>query len=156
MQARRFPALVGASADLFGLTACERPTPLVTLYSGETSINDRAFSYCFEGQDPAKEPGTPGACRFDTEGRTAKVLEVDPGDEVVVDVDRDLAHTGWTVVLRAPGGQPSRLAIQDEHVTSFQPDFSRSPQITLEVLKLDRKAEDARAVGVWQFALVPG
>lgn len=153
---RRPVAVLGVAAALLGLTGCERPTPLVTVYSGDTSLNDRAFSYCFDGQDPSREPGTEGACRFDTQGRTAKVLTVDPGDEVVVDVDRDLVESGWTVVLRAPGGQPSRLAIQTEHVTSFQPDFNRSPQITLEVLKLNAPREDARAVGVWQFALVPG
>ena len=153
---RRSVAVLGACAALLSLTGCERPTPLVTVYSGDTALNDRAFSYCFPGQDPAKEPGTEGACRFDTQGRKPEVLKVKPGDQVVIDVDKDLANSGWTAVLRAPGGQPGRLAVQTGHVAFFEPDFSRSPQLTLEVLKLNAPRDDARAVGIWQFVLVPG
>ncbi len=156
MQARRrrSVAVLGACAALLGLTGCERPTPLVSVYSGNTTLNDHALSFCFPGQDPAKEPGTPGACRFDAEGRTPEVLEVKPGDQVVIDVDKDLVESGWTAVLRAPGAQPGRLAVQDEHVAYFEPDFSRAPQLTLEVLKLDGPRDDARPVGIWQFVLV--
>ncbi len=159
MQARRrrLVAVLGASAALAGLTGCEKPTPLVTLYSGNESINDSAFSFCFEGQDRAKEPGTPGACRYDTgDGRQPKVLTVRPGDEVTVDVDKDLAEAGWFVALRGAQGRSSRLATQSEHVTSFQPDFSESPTITVEVQKLESPRDDAKAVGVWQFVIVPG
>ena len=159
MQARRrrLIASLGVCAALAGLTACEKPTPLVTLYSSGTSINDEALSYCFPGQDPAREPGTEGACRFDTEGRVAKVLEVRPGEEVLVDVDRELSEAGWVVVLRGQQqGQQSRLAIQqEEHVTRFQPDFSQSPVITVEIQKLERPTEDARPTGIWQFQIAP-
>ncbi len=160
MQARRrrLIASLGACAALAGLTACEKPTPLVTLYSSGTSINDVALSYCFPGQDPAKEPGTEGSCRFDTEGRMAKVLEVRPGEEVLVDVDREISESGWFVVLRGQQqGQQSRLATQQhEHVTRFQPDFTQSPVITVEIQKLASAAEDARPVGIWQFQVAPG
>ena len=159
MQARRrrLVASLGACAALVGLTACEKPTPLVTLYSSGTSLHDAALSYCFPGQDPSREPGTEGSCRFDTEGRVAKVLEVRPGEEVLVDVDRELSESGWVVVLRGQQqGQQSRLAIQhEEHVTRFQPDFSQSPVITVEIQKLESPAEDARPVGIWQFQVVP-
>ena len=159
MQARRrrLAATVAASAALIGLTACERPTPIVTLYSGGTSLYDEAFSYCFPGQDPAKEPGTPGACRFDAD-RQPEVLEVRPGDEVVVDVDREIADSGWYVVLQATvGGQPrsSRLATQQDHVTSFQPVFTQPPTIRVQVHKLEAPRDDAKPVGVWQFTIVP-
>lgn len=160
MQARRrrLIASLGACAALVGLTACEKPTPSVTIYSSGTSIHDSALSYCFEGQDLTREPGTEGACRFDTEDRVAKVLEVRPNEEVLVDVDREISESGWLVVLRgSQPGQQSRLAIQqDEHVTRFQPDFSQSPVITVEIQKLERPAEDARPTGIWQFQIVPG
>lgn len=155
---RRLTAALGACAAVLGLAGCERPTPIVTLYSSGTSLYDYALSYCFEGQDPAREPGTEGACRFDTAGRSAKVLEVRPGEEVLVDVDRELSESGWVVVLRgSQQGQASRLATQeDEHVTHFQPDFTQSPVITVEVQRLERPAEDARPTGIWQFQIVPG
>lgn len=158
MQARRRrpAAALGAVVALVALTGCEKPTPTVTLHSGSRTIHDDAFSYCFSGQDPAKEPGTPGACRYDTASRTAKVLQVRPGDEVLVDVDKDLADAGWYVVLRGRQGKQSRLATQQEHVTSFVPDFSASPTITVEVQKLQSPSDTAKSVGVWQFAVVPG
>ncbi len=152
---RRLAAVVGVSAALVGLTACERPTPAVTLYSGDTSTYDEAFSYCFDGQDPSKQPGEAGACRFDSE-RVPDVLTVRPGDEVLVDVDEELTGNGWFVVLRGAGGQASRLAVQTEHVTSFQPDFSQSPTITVQVQRLSAPREDAQVTGVWQFTIVPG
>lgn len=155
MQARRLVAVLGTAAALVGLAGCEKPTPLVTVYSGATSLYDHAFVYCFEGQDPAKEPGTPGACRFDTEGRTQKVLEVEPGDSVLVDVDRELADTGWFVALRPREGEAQRLATQNEHVTRFVPDFNRSGTYILEVRKLENPRDDAQPTGLWQFALVP-
>lgn len=155
MQARRRLAVaLAAAAALVGLTGCDKPTPLVSLYSGNTSINDTALSYCFEGQDPAKEPGTEGACRYDT--HTPKVLDVRPGDEVTVDVAKDLADAGWFVALRGANNQVSRLATQSEHVTSFQPDFSQSPTIVVEVQKLVTPDDNAKSVGVWQFTIVPG
>lgn len=157
MQARRRPAAaLGLALALAALAGCEKPTPIVTLYSGDRSVYDEAFSYCFSSQDPAKQPGTDGACRYATsDGRTPKVLKVRPGDEVTVDVDKDLADKGWFVALRGAGGQTSRLATQSGHVTSFQPDFTQSPTITLEVQKLESASDNAKPVGVWQFAIVP-
>jgi hypothetical protein len=157
MQARRRPAAALAlGLALAGLAGCDKPTPIVTLYSGDSSVNDAAFSYCFSGQDPAKQPGTAGACRYATGGgRTPKVLKVRPGDEVTVDVDKDLADKGWFVALRGAGGQTSRLATQSEHVTSFQPDFSQSPTNTVEIQKLASASDNAKPQGVWQFAIVP-
>ena len=152
---RRLGATLTASAALFALTGCQEPTPIVTLYSGGTSLYDEAFSYCFEGQDPGKEPGAEGACRFDADRQT-KVLAVRPGDEVVVDVDREIADSGWYVVLRGTQAtQQTRLATQQEHVTSFQPDFTQSPTITVLVQKLTDTSDTAQSVGVWQFTLVP-
>ena len=152
---RRLGATLTASAALIALTGCEQPTPIVTLYSGGTSLYDDAFSYCFDGQDPAKEPGTAGACRFDADRQTKK-LGVRPGDVVVVDVDRDIAEKGWYVVLRgAEANQQVRLATQQEHVTSFQPDFTQSPTITVLVQKLTDTSDTAQSIGVWQFELFP-
>ena len=152
---RRPVQVIAACLALTGLTACDKPTPEVTLHSGGTTIHDDAYSFCFPGQDPAKEPGAEGACRFETEGRTTEVLHVRPGDEVLVDVDKDIADSGWYVSLRGADGKQSRLATQQEHTTSFIPDFTQSPTITLQVQKLSSPRDDARAVGVWQFALVP-
>lgn len=155
MQARRRLAVaLAATAALVGLTGCDKPTPLVTLYSGNAVVHDDALSYCFSGQNPATPPGTAGACRYAP--HTLKVLKVRPGDEVTVDVSKDLADAGWFVALRGSNNQASRLATQSEHVTSFQPDFSQSPTYVVEVQKLTSPADNATSVGVWRFTIVPG
>jgi hypothetical protein len=156
MQARRrrLAASLGAGVALLGLTGCQKPTPIVTLYSGGSAIHDSAFVYCFDGQDPAKQPGQPGACRYDAD-RPAMTLEVKPGDPVLVDVDKDLADAGWVVTLGPKGGPSSRLATQDGHTSSFQPDFNSAPQQIVQVRKLESPRADARVLGLWQFELVP-
>jgi len=152
---RRLGATLAASAAFLGAAGCEQPTPVVTLYSGGTSLYDEAYSYCFDGQDPGVEPGAAGACRYDAD-REPKKLGVRPGDVVVVDVDREIADSGWYVVLRgAEPNQQVRLATQQEHVTSFQPDFTQSAVITVQVQKLTDTSENAQSIGVWQFELFP-
>ena len=157
MQARRRRlarslTVVGA---LLALTACEKPTPQVTVYSGGTSLNDRAYSFCFEGQDPVAGPTDEGACRYDTD-RQPEVLTVRPGAEVLIDVDKDLADASWFAALRVEGQSAQRTALQDEHTSRVQPDFNQGAPQFLEVRKLASEAEDAAVLGLWVFALVPG
>lgn len=157
MQARRrrLAAASTALGAILGLTACEQPTPLVSLYSGGTTLQDRAFSFCFPGQDPQRMAGEPGACRYDSE-RKPLVLQVRPGDSVLIDVDKDLADAAWFATLRVEGKEGSRIAVQEEHTGRIQPDFNQGPQQFLEVRKLDRAADDAQVVGLWLFVVVPG
>ena len=150
-RSRRLTATLGACAALVGLTACEQPTPAVTLYSSGTSIHDTAVSFCFPGQDLAKEPGTDGACRFDTADRVPKVLGVQPGEEVLVDVDRDIADAGFLVLLN---GTPVATGAA-EHTARFQPDFNQGTILGVEVRKLADPQDPSRATGIWQFQVVP-
>lgn len=151
---RRIRVSLAVVVALSGLLACDKPTPAVTLYSGPTSINDNAFSFCFDGQDPAVQQGGKDACRYDA-GRPPKVLQVRPGDEVTVDVDKDVADSGWYVALRIDGQPASRLATQKGHVVRFQPDFSKATTQLVEVRKLASPRDDAKVVGLWIFAVVP-
>lgn len=151
---RRLAASACGVLALAGLAACEKPLPIVTVQSGGNHLYDEALSFCFEGQDPALEPGTDGACRFE-EGRETKVLEVTPGDQVAIDVDIELAESGWFAALRPEDGEPQALAVQDEHYLRFLPDFNQSPSYTLEIRQLERPEEGAPVVGYWQFVVVP-
>lgn len=157
MQARRRrpAAVLGVVVAFAGLTACTRPTPGVTLYSGGATVRDDAFSYCFDAQDPQAAQGAQDACRIEAE-RAPEVLRVRPGDTVLVDVDKDLADSGWFAALRTEGHDPVRTAVQsEEHVVRVQPDFNQGTRQFLEVRKLDGPREDARVVGLWLFVVVP-
>ncbi len=155
MHARRTLAALAAGAALLGLSACEAPAPIVTLYSGDTSLYDEAFVFCFDGQDPEKGPEEDGACRFDAE-RQATLLQVTPGDEVLVDVDKDLADAAWFVSLTPEGGEAVRVTdIEVEsHTARVLPDFSQGVRQTLEVRKLASEDDDT-VTGLWRFTLVP-
>ena len=155
-RARRPLAALAAAVALVGLTGCEKPSPGVTLFSGNATVRDEAFSYCFEDQDPQAAEGSEDACRLDAD-RTPKVLEVRPGDTVTVDVDKDLVEDGWFAALRVEGQDPVRTAVVvDEHTTRIQPDFNQGARQFVEVRKLAEPREDAQVTGLWLFAVVPG
>lgn len=156
-------ALAGCAA-LLGVAGCgQQPTPIVTVYSGDTSLYSDAAVFCFEGQDPGTEQGTDGACRYDLEA-SPKLLEVQPGDEVLVDVDKDLADAAWFVTLRSSenngaGSSQGEVRVStiqaDSHTTTVQPDFSQGERQILTVRKLAGEREDAEVLGLWTFEVVP-
>ncbi len=82
-QLRRFGA-IGAVIAVGVLAGCQKPAPGVTLQSGSRVVRAGAAVYERGGK---QVPGT----------REVKVLKVHPGAVVNIDVDRSLAHKGWTV-----------------------------------------------------------
>ncbi len=82
---RRLLSAASAAGALLALTACEKPTPLVTVVSGGHSVYTEASSWCFEGQSPPD-------CAERESGVTE--LRVRGGETVGVDVDDELADRG--------------------------------------------------------------
>jgi len=136
--------LLAAPLVLLALAACEKPTPSVTVSSGTTSVHREATTFCHEGQSAATQDC---AENLDEIG----IVRVKAGDRVSIDVDGDLADSGWILVDTEA---KARSDVQDETHFSYTPDFSRSPVINLEVRSLDEVAEDADVTGVWRFQLV--
>ncbi len=158
---RRLIAALAGGAALLTLSGCgAKPTPIVTLYSGDTAIHSNAAVYCFDGQDPSKQEGTAGACRYDV-ARTPELISVQPGAQVLVDVDKDLADAAWFVTLRpaenaeASSEIPVSTIESDSHTVRVQPDFSQSPRQVLTVRKLASDNKDATVLGLWTFLVVP-
>jgi hypothetical protein len=160
MRAPRLLAAGAATASLLTLSACQQPSPIVSVVSGGKTVHDEAVSYCFDGQDPAKQPGEKGACRFSE--RSAQLVRVRPGDQVGVDVAKPLADGAWVlqVTSQAPGqdGQPSQprtSEVQDSHYFSFDPAFENGAPIELQVKSLASTKPNAAVTGVWRFVLAP-
>lgn len=158
---RRLLVALAGGAALIGLSGCgQKPTPIVTLYSGDTSLYDHAAVFCFEDQDPSKEPGTEGACRYNLE-RTPELLSVQPGDQILVDVDEDLADAAWFVTLRPAenseaGSEVAVSTVESEsHTARVQPNFGQAPRQILTVRKLASEDENAEVLGLWTFTIVP-
>jgi len=144
-------AAVTAALSLVALTGCSKPTPIVSVVSGGTTVHTEATLYCFDGQSIAKRD-----CRTD-EARTPTVLRVKPGQQVGIDVAKTLAKSGWVVVLPGQGqGQEQSSGKQDGHYLTFVPQFSpQSPRVDLEVRMLDHGSTTKPTIGLWQFVLVP-
>jgi len=149
----RLVAGLSAGAALLTLTGCQKPTPIVSLVSGKQSVHSDATIYCFEGQSAQQQN-----CRTDV-GRPTP-LEVKVGQQVGIDVAKQLADAGWVVVLPGNDQDPSNdqaSGKQDSHYFAFTPQpslFDNGPA-RLEVRMLDDGRTDAPTVGNWQFLLVP-
>lgn len=161
MRAPRLVAAGTAAASLL-LAGCnlQKPSPLVSVVSGGHVTHAEAASYCFDGQDPKKEPGSAGGCTLDATS-TPPVIRVRPGDQVGVDVAKALSDTAWAVTLRsqhpgADGQQPQEQSspVQDGHYFAFSPGFDGGP-VDLQVRSLASSKPGAQPTGVWRFVLVP-
>lgn len=140
-----------AAFSLVAVTGCSKPTPIVSVVSGGTTVHTDATLYCFSGQTIAKKD-----CRTE-DGKTPTVVKVKPGASVGIDVSKALATSGWVVVLPASGqGQDQSSGKQVSHYLSFTPQFTQqAPQVSIDVRMLDHGSESKPTVGLWQFVLVP-
>lgn len=150
MNARRLLHSACAVGALLALTACEKPTPLVTVVSGGTSVYSEARTWCFEDQTPpdcaSREPGTTR-------------LAVRGGETVGVDVGKALVEDGWYIELSDPQSQdaeaqqPQRSEPQTGHYFTFDaPNLPAGSRLQLTVRSLTKDAEPS---GEWRFTLTP-
>jgi hypothetical protein len=144
---RRLRTTACAVGALLALTACEKPTPLVTVVSGGASVYTEASTWCFEDQDPPEcsehEPGTPS-------------LSVRGGETIGIDVDKELAEEGWQIALAlasAPEEADQPWGEQDGHYFSFElpANIPTDSALLLTVLIPGGEGEEPR--GLWQFRL---
>ena len=146
----RLIAGLATALSAVALTGCEKPTPLVSLVSGTTSVQTEAAIFCFEGQSAQAQN-----CR--TETTTPTVLKVKVGSPVGVDVSKEVADAGWVIVLPGDDQDPSNdqaSGTQKESYFAFTPQFESGP-LRLEVRMLDEGNASGPTVGNWQFVLVP-
>ena len=149
MNARRLLHSAFAVGALLALSACEKPTPLVTVVSGGTSVYSEASTWCFEDQ-------TPPDCTERDQGTTR--LQVRGGETVGIDVGKELVDDGWFIELSDPQAQdaeaqPQRSEPQTGHYFTFDaPNLPAGSRLLLTVRSL---TEDAEPSGEWQFTLTP-
>lgn len=148
---RRLLATASAAGALLALTACEKPAPIVTVVSGGESVYSEAVTFCFEDQSLENDD-----CATRAEGPTR--LDVRGGETVGVDVDRELADSGWFIELSDPAGQgeqqqPQRSEPQTGHYFSFTaPNLPAGASLRLTVRSL---GEGGEPNGEWAFDLTP-
>ena len=144
---RRLLAACSATLALGALSGCEKPAPLVTLVSGDQSVYSEAVVYCFE-EDATLETDE---CAQRAEGPTR--LEVRPGEQIGVDVGKDLVERGWRIQL-GPDGNTDNLSpvFEDQHYFAFEAPGLPPEGAPFTVFTVD---DQERPTGRWLFQLVP-
>jgi hypothetical protein len=77
---------VGLTAVAALLTACDKPTPSITVFTGSTAIKVNSAKYCFDGNAHT--------CR--TSSAIGQITATS-GSTIVVDVPREIANNHWAV-----------------------------------------------------------
>lgn len=140
-------ALATASVALFALTACEKPTPLVTVTSGGSTAEGESTCWAAQGQ------ALPDACQNPPSIGTIKVK---PGATVGISVDPKLADAGWRLAIdgQALVSQP----IHDDYYAFDVPGqgLGRS-DAALQIVVSGQGGSDTSAIrGLWRFTLNQG
>jgi hypothetical protein len=149
MPARRTVATSFACLLAVGaLSACERESPWVTLYSSGDTVKNRAAVYCFEDQsleagDCREEPGEPVR------------LPVSRDAQIAVDVDASLLDRGFTAVV----GDQRVADVQFEHYMTFSlPTGFQLPAegLPMQVIAMSGEDDPDTISAIYSFELVRG
>jgi hypothetical protein len=149
-RARLSLVLAGAVVLTLGLTACEKPNPGASVFSGTQSEFRRALCWTQEGVYLDETNCASDLMKNAATGPDVALIPTRAGQTVGISVDPVVADTGWYPVL---DGTP----LTTSPITSTY--FRFSP--TQEQLKAEGStlaiaaADDAGTRGVWFFQLVP-
>lgn len=145
---RRSVHLAVGAALLLSASACTKPSPIVTIVTNGHSVHAAASNYCFGGKTLVSED----QCVAD--GPRTTSIEVRPGDTVGIDVDSDLADTGWVVydpISKLNGD------LHKDHYLTFTADFGQSASVAvLEIHQVQPAGTDTqlnKVLGIWRFQL---
>ncbi|RJK97797.1 hypothetical protein [Vallicoccus soli] len=146
----RAAALAGAGALV--LTGCEAPTPLVTVFTGTTSVNAHAVCWSFD-----EEPVDPSTC---TPGDEVPSIEYQASETVGISVDVDVAEGGWIPYVATGAGAQEQPLVADPLESTYYrfalPELSaEQATVTLRVVAVTGEGEETGTRGAWLFTLRP-
>jgi hypothetical protein len=149
LSARRLARLGLGAGLLLGLAACQKPSPGVTVVTNGHSVHVAASNYCFHGKTLTSEDECPA------DGPRKTTVKVRSGDTVGIDVDSELADTGWVVydpVTRLSGD------IHRSHYFAFTATFGAAESgafLEIHQVKAGQGPTTLnRVLGIWRFELV--
>lgn len=126
------------------LTACQKPTPSVTAATVGSSV--RAQAVCWSA-----ESTTPIGSDCSLNPSLVRNLSVTPGEFVGFSVDKEIAESGWVVVVNGSRVTNSLLKTRYYRFNTAENSFSNGP-LEVEVYAI---TPDSKARGVWAFTLAP-
>jgi hypothetical protein len=145
---RTAAALGAATLGLLVTTACEKPTPLMTVTVGSDTVTTEAACYAENGEALSREEGF--GC---LKQKTDRTITVGQGDRVHLGVEPEMADAGWVFFVdqRPMSAEELGSTYQTYEVDQwFQPQPGQGSvpdEVTLSVATL---GED-ELEGVWNI-----
>lgn len=145
----RLTRVLAASAALAStatlLAACQKPTPEVTLLSGDTTVTVKPQTYCFDVTH----------CRVSNSGNVADI-KARAGSQILVDVPRTVALKEWLVTSATRQSDGTFQSIQGAGVSSGTVKDTHTVKVTVPYpaggndyfLIIQQKSGD-KASGTW-------
>lgn len=143
---RRAAAALGAvSAGLLVLSACNKPTPLVTVTIGSDSVNAEAA--CYNDGEAIRESEIQG-CLTEKPSETIKVAM---DDQVRMGVDPEIADNGWTLLFGAQPveQEPFKKTYRTIPGNAFFSSATGEPTTKTAVSVMETQGK--KVVGIWNF-----
>lgn len=148
MLGRYVAALSLAAGTALVLSGCQKPPPAVTVWSGTTSVDQRALCWAFESDSL-----TPGQCADEILSGTSTAgtaeLKAQAGNVVGISVDTAVAESGWTLRI---GGQ----AVNREPLTGTYFRFTYPLGIPPSGIPMQIVAgRNGKTRGIWTVKVLP-
>jgi hypothetical protein len=137
MRVRPAVALASAVLGLTALSGCEKPTPLVTVTSGSSSVHTEAACYEEDGQISRESCSDPGA--------GAPEIGVSPNGYIGVGVDPEVADAGWQITVNGQQVTPQPLDTTYYRIGPIPAQFLAQGPIELNVAS----QHDGQVNGLW-------
>jgi hypothetical protein len=152
MTRARLPLIVaGCAALALTLTACEKPNPGATVFSGTSSEYSLAACWADEGGQIDQNQCAQDLLANAASGQATKPIPVVPGEVIGISVDPVVADAGWF-----PRINGQNLAETPLTSTYFRFTFPEFQQVAADGLTLEVVAgSDAATRGLWLFRLAP-
>jgi hypothetical protein len=150
-RARTALVLAGSALLVAGLSACEKPNPGATVFSGTTSRWQQAACWSHTG-----EAVDTNACAKDVAsgaigGAKVPTIPVVPGQVIGISVDPVVADATWQA--RVNNQSITTSPISNTYFRFTFPDLSEVPAdgILLQIVA----GKEGAAKGIWLFKIVP-
>ena len=146
------PLLAGSLAlvSVFALSACEKPAPGVTVFSGMTSAHRAALCWSFDGEPLSAETCAQNVVTEALEGADVARIPVISGQVIGISVDPVVADAGWYPVI---GSQ--RLTQKPITSTYYRFTYPDLQEVPADGVSLQVVAGAEGTLGLWVFQLIP-
>jgi hypothetical protein len=150
LRARTALALTVGAALAFGLTACDKPNPNATVFSGTVSRSQQAACWGQNGESINLDACAKDVLDAATTGSKLPTIPVLPGQTIGVSVDPSVADAGWQLLIN--NQTLNATPVTSTYFRFTFPDFQQVPAdgILLEVLA----GGAGTPRGIWLYRLV--